>query len=313
MGSGDEMQTYIDYSKEVKEALETGKPVIAIETAGTFEGFSYPQNMELAKEVTKLVKAEGAVPAYIGVIGGRIKVGLEPDEMEYLANPKEPLLKASRRDMPMLIVKGGDALTAVASAMMVAHMTGIKVVTGGGIGGVHRGAQESFDISADLNEFTRSNVVVVCSGAKSILDLQLTMEYLETHAVEVAGYRTRELPAYMAIHSGIKLDHSLDSPEEVAKYYRIKQELGQTSGLLLACPIEEAYAADSDRMNAAIEKAVSMAEQNGIRGKILTKYIMGIIHEEMGEGSSEAGWHLNTGNAQLAAKIACEIGKTASE
>lgn len=301
------MLEYIDFSKEVKEALDNKKAVVAIETAGTFEGFGYPDNMKLANDVSTAIRNIGAVPAYIGIIEGRVKVGLENEEMERLAKPKEMLIKASRRDIPMLIAKKMDALTAVASTMMIAGITGIKVVTGGGIGGVHRGAETSFDISADLNEFTKSNVVVVCSGAKSILDLNLTMEYLETHAVSIAGYRTRELPAYMAVHSGIKLEYSFDTPSEVAEYMKIKQSLGVNDGLLLVNPIEEEYSVDSDKMNSAIELAVQKAAEDGIKGKRITKYILDIIHDELGGDSSEASIHLNLGNAVLAAEIACEI------
>ena len=301
------MKEYIDFSKEVEEALKFGKPVVAIETAGTFEGFDYPDNIELAKLVTDKIRANGAVPAYIGIVKGRIKVGLEAEDMQYLANPKEMLIKASRRDIPMLITKGYDALTAVASTMMIADMVGIKVVTGGGIGGVHRGVQTSFDISADLKEFVKSDVVVVCSGAKSILDLNLTMEYLETHAVSVVGYKTLELPAYMAIHSGIKLDYSVNSPDEVAKYVDVKNKLGIKSGLLLANPIEEKYAVDSEKMNAAIDKAVQKAKDDGITGKVITKYIMNIVAQEMGGDSQEACLHMNINNASLASEIACAI------
>lgn len=304
-----EMQEFIDFSKEVREALDNKRPIVAIETAGTFEGFKYPDNMTLAKDVSEKIRAIGATPAYIGIIQGRIKVGLEYEEMEYLAKPEELLIKASRRDIPMLITKKMDALTAVASTMMIANIVGIKVVTGGGIGGVHRGAETSFDISADLNEFTKSNVIVVCSGAKSILDLNLTMEYLETHAVSIAGYKTKELPAYMAVHSGIKLDYSFDNPKEVADYMKIKQSLGLNDGLLLASPIDEEYAVDSEKMNAAVELAVKSAAENGIKGKVITKYIMEILHREMGSDSSEASRHLNMGNAMLAAKIACELDK----
>lgn len=300
---------YLDYSREVKEAIEQNKPVVAIETAGTFEGFEYPDNMALAGKVMKTIREQGAVPAYIGIVQGRIKVGLEEQEMEILANPEKPLTKASRRDIPMLLTKKMNALTAVASAMMIADMAGIKVVTGGGIGGVHRGAETSYDISADLNEFNKSNVVVVCSGAKSILDLNLTMEYLETQAVSIAGYKTTELPAYMAIHSGIKLDYSFDSPEEVAEYIKVKQNLNIKSGLLLANPIEEAYAVDSKKMNEAVDYAVRKAEEDGIKGKVITKYIMRIVNEKMGAGSAEAGISMNVGNAFLAAQIACALQK----
>lgn len=307
MNWGTNMREYMDFSNEVKDALLNKKPIVAIETAGTFEGFGYPDNMELAAEVMKKIRETGAVPAYIAVIQGRIKIGLEYEEMEYIANPKEMLLKASRRDIPMLIVKKMDALTAVASTMMIADMAGIQVVTGGGIGGVHRGAETSFDISADLKEFNKSNVIVVCSGAKSILDLNLTMEYLETHAVSIAGFRTKELPAYMARHSKIKLDYSFDSPKEVARYMKVKQELSISGGLLLANPIEEKYSVDSEKMNEAIEYALRMASENDVKGKVITKYILDIVNEQMGGDSAEACRYLNVSNAALAAQIACEL------
>lgn len=302
------MLNFIDYSKEVKEALDNKKPVVALETAGTFEGFIYPDNVKLASDVSEKIREIGAVPAYIAIVNGRVKVGLEKDEMEYLAKPEKPLIKASRRDIPMLLTKKMDALTAIASTMMIADIAGIRVVSGGGIGGVHRGAETSFDISADLNEFSRSNVVVVCSGAKSILNLSLTMEYLETHSVSIAGYRTNELPAYMAIHSGIKLEYFFESPSEIAEYIKIKDSLSIEDGLIIANPIDEKYAVDSEKMNAAIDKAVKKADEDGIKGKIITKYIMEAVHKEMGSGSKEASRSMNMGNAILAAEIACKIG-----
>lgn len=298
---------YIEYSAEVRQALGDGRPVVAIETAGTFEAFAYPENKALANLVMERIRKEGAVPAYIAVINGRIRVGLEPAEVEYLATKNEPLVKVSRRDIPILLTKQMDALTAVAATMMVADMTGIKVVTGGGIGGVHRGAEKSFDISADLEEFGKSNVMVVCSGAKSILDLKLTLEYLETHTVTIAGYRTKELPAYMAVHSGCRLDYSLDSPAEAAKCYRIKNELGVPGGILLANPIDEKYAVDSELMNRAVDKAVAQAAAEGITGKVITKYIMEIVKNELGGDFKEASFHMNIDNAGLAAAIAKEI------
>ncbi len=298
---------YIDFSDEVSEAIKGGKPVVAIESAGTFEAFPYPTNEELSFIVENRIREAGACPAYIAVIGGRIKVGLSCEDRLYLSKPTETFIKASRRDIPILITKKLDALTAVASTMMIAAAVGIKVVTGGGIGGVHRGAEKSFDISADLEEFVKSNVIVVCSGAKSILDLKLTMEYLETHAVTMAGYKTRELPAYMAVHSGIKLDYSFESPNEVAECYRVKNALGNTSGILVANPVEEEYAVDSEAMNAAIDKAVKKAEEDNIQGKIITKFIMDIVKHEMGEDSVDASFHMNSDNAYLAASVAVSL------
>ncbi len=298
----------ITYSDEVYEALNNGRAVVAIETAGTFEAFSYPVNKELAEQVMDRIRKAGAVPAYIAIIGGEIKVGLNPEDVEYLAS-KKGLMKASRRDIPMLLTKKKDALTAVAAAMMVADLTGISVVTGGGIGGVHRGASTSFDISADLQEFALSKVAVVCSGAKSILDIKLTMEYLETHSVSIVGYQTLEMPAYLEVHSGCKLDFSVESPEEAAKNFLMKQNLGLPGGLLVVNPIDPQYAVDSEKMKAAIDKAVQSAEANGIQGKIITKYIMDIVKTEMGADSTEASIHMNIDNAVLAAEIACSIAK----
>lgn len=305
-----DVSQYFEYSAEVEEALKTGKPVVAIETAGTFEAFGYPLNKELANKVMDCIRKEGAVPAYVAVIQGKVKIGLSAEDIDYLCGTEEckkSFIKASRRDLPILIAKKMDALTAVAAVMMLADLAGIKVVTGGGIGGVHRGAQQTFDISADLEEFGKSNVVVVCSGAKSILDLKLTMEYLETKAVTIVGYRTKELPAYMAVHSGCALDYSLDSPMEVADCYNIKNNLGIKSGILVTNPIDVQYAVDSKKMESAIEKAVKMAEEEHIQGKVITKYIMDVVKKEMGGDSVEASFHMNMDNASLAARIACQL------
>lgn len=299
------ISNYIEFSEEVKEAMEQNKPIVAIESAGTFEAFPYPQNMEVARMITDKIREIGAVPAYTAILQGIIHVGLSDQEAERIANPKEPLMKASRRDIPLLLSKKMDARTAVAAAMMIADLVGITVVTGGGIGGVHRGATTSFDISADLEEFVKDKVLVICSGAKSILDLKLTMEYLETHSVTIAGYKTKELPAYLAIHSGCSLDFCFDSPAEIAESFALKTELNLPGSYLIAKPIDEEYAVNSDLMNAAIEKAVKKAADNGIHGKIITKYILDVIKEEMGDDSTEASIHMNIANAELAAQVAC--------
>lgn len=298
---------WVDYSWEVQKAHMSRQSVVAIETAGVFEAFPYPLNIEVAKKVSDAIREKGAHPAFIGLVGGRIKVGLEQKDIERLANPEKPLMKASRRDIPMLLAKKEDALTSVAATMMIADLAGIRVVTGGGMGGVHRGAETSFDISADLTELTRSQVIVVCSGIKSILDLKLSMEYLETHSVSIAGYRTKELPAYMAIHSGIELDFRLDSPAQAAEAFRAKRDLEERGCLVVANPINGIYAVDSDAMNVAIEKALVKAEEAGIRGKELTKFILGIVREELGEDSQESSIQMLIGNAVLAAKIAEEL------
>lgn len=308
----DKLQSFIEYSDKVKNALKTGKPVVAIESAGTFEGFRYPENIEVAKMVTKAIEDKGAVAAYIGIVGGKIKVGFSESDMEYLSDNSKNFLKASRRDIPFILAKKGDAITAVAATMMIADAIGIKVVTGGGLGGVHRGATHTMDISADLCEFEKSEVIVVCSGAKSILDLGLTLEYLETHSVPIAGYKTKELPAYLSTRSGYRLDFSLESPEEAVSTYENMKMLGNRSGLLICNPVSEELSADYERMNSIIEGAVEEAEKIGIRGKNITKFIMERINAQMGGDSKEAAVYINRNNASLAAQIAVVLSLTTS-
>lgn len=301
------MNKYIDYSDEVKNALVEHKPIIAIETGGTFEGIPYPENAETALQVMDEVRAAGAVPAYISIIDGRVKVGMTDEEIYSYAKMRGTMQKASRREIPQIIAQGMSGVMTIAATMVIADYIGIPVVSGGGIGGVHRGAQTSMDISSDLEELVLRNVIVVCAGAKSILDLNLTMEYLETKAVSVIGYKTDELPAYMARTSGIKLTCRMDDANTVAKTYKIKNEFGINTGMILANPIDEEYAVDSELMNKIIDEAVSKSVEDKISGKAITGYLMKYVKEKMGSDSMEAQKHMIIQNAVLAAEVAKEL------
>lgn len=295
---------YIELSEEVKAALEGGKPVVAIETGGTFEGLAYPDCVETALEVHNKIRAMDVVPAYVSVMNGKIKVGMNESEIEEYSKRKSSMRKVSTRELPMILAKGMDGVMTIAATMMVADLVGILVVSGCGMGGVHRGAETSMDISADLEEIAIRNVVVVCSGAKSILDLSLTMEYLETKSITIMGYKTDELPAYMARSSGIKLPFRVDTLEEVSKAYRIKNELGIKSGMMLMNPIDEEYAVDADAMNKAIDDAVRLSKEEGITGKPITAYLMKYLKEAMGDDSEDTHKHLIIQDAVLAAELA---------
>lgn len=298
---------YIEYSEEVKIALQSNKPVVAIETGGTFEGIPYPENVETARRVMESVNNTGAVAAYISIMNGKIKVGMSMDEIEDYGKRRGTMQKASRREIPLILAKGEYGVMTLAATMVVADIVGIPVVSGGGMGGVHRGAEITMDISSDLEEIAVRNVVVVCSGAKSILDLNLTMEYLETKSVPVIGYKTNEMPAYMAITSGIKLPCKMDSVEEVAKSYQIKNELNIQGGIILMNPICEEYAVDADKMNAAIEKAIEQSKNDNVSGKAITGYLMKYIKEKLGADSMDAQKIMLVDNAVLAAKLANSI------
>ena len=298
---------YIECSEEVLNGLHNNKPVVAIETGGTFEGIPYPENVETAKKVMAEVRDNGATPAYVAIIAGKVKVGLSPEELEDYGKRRGTMQKASRREIPLILSKGGYGVMTLAATMVVADLVGIHVVSGGGLGGVHRGAEVTMDISSDLEEIAARNVVVVCSGAKSILDLNLTMEYLETKSVSVIGYKTDELPAYMAISSGIKLPCRMDSVEEVAKAYRIKNELNIDTGMLLMNPISKEYAVNSDEMNKAIEEAIEQSKIDNISGKAITGYLMKYVKEKMGADSLDAQKNMIIENASLAAKLSAII------
>lgn len=301
------MNRYIDFSDEVKKALDEHKPVVAIETGGTFEGIPYPENAKTALKVMEEVRKAGATPAYVSIINGRVKVGMTDEEIYSYAKMRGTMLKASRREIPQIIAQGSNGVMTIAATMVIADYVGIPVVSGGGIGGVHRGAETSMDISSDLEEIVERNVIVVCSGAKSILDLKLTMEYLETKAVLVIGYKTDELPAYMARTSGIKLTCRMDDVNTIADTYKIKNEFGIKTGIILTNMIDEEYAVDSKVMNSVIDEAVSNSIKDKISGKAITGYLMKYVKEKMGSDSMEAQKHMIIQNAVLAAEVANKI------
>lgn len=302
------MKQYIEYTEEVLEALQNNKPVIAIETGGTFEGIPYPQNVETAKMVCEEVKKAGAVPAYISIMKGKIKVGMTEDELDDYGKRRGTMAKASRREIPLILAKGEYGVMTLAATMVVADLVNIPVVSGGGMGGVHRGAEVTMDISSDLEEIAVRNVIVVCSGVKSILDLGLTMEYLETKSVPVIGYKTSEMPAYMAIESGIKLPCQMDSVEDVANAYHIKNELKIENGMILMNPISAEYAVDASLMNRVIDEAIKRSKEDNVKGKAITGYLMRYVKDKMGGESMEAQKYMIIENAALAAKlsVACQ-------
>lgn len=298
---------YLDVNPEVKEALEAGRPVVALESTIISHGMPYPQNVETALAVEKIVRDNGAVPATIAIIQGRLKVGITPEEIDYLGKKGYAVNKASRRDVPAIVAKGDDGATTVATTMMLAAMAGIKVFATGGIGGVHRGAETTMDISADLEELAMTPVMVVCAGAKSILDLGLTLEYLETKGVPVLGYQTKELPAFYTRTSGFSVDYRMDTPKEIADTWNAKLDLGLQGGILVTNPIPEEYSMDPAVINAAIDKAVAKSHELGIKGKDTTPFLLAEIKDITGGDSLDSNIKLVFNNATLAAKIACEM------
>lgn len=297
---------YLDVNPEVAKALEEGRPVVALESTIIAHGMPYPKNVETAIAVEEVIKANGAVPATIGILGGRIKIGLTKEEIEYMAHAKN-VLKVSRRDLPLVIAQKMDGATTVAGTMIAANMAGIKLFVTGGIGGVHRGAGESFDISADLEELKMTDVTVVCAGAKAILDIPATMEYLETAGVPVIAYGIDEIPAFYSRKSGVAAVCRLDSPEEIGALVSMKEELGLKGGVLVTCPIPEKDEIPADEINAVIDKAIEEAEENGIKGKESTPFLLSKV-KDLTEGRSlEANIKLVLNNAEIGAKIACNI------
>ena len=299
-----DLKQYLDMSPEVAEALAAGKPVVALESTIISHGMPYPQNVETALRVEETIRENGAVPATIAIIGGRLKAGCTREDIEHLGRSGTAVTKASRRDLAVLTARGMDGATTVTTTMMIAHMAGIRIFATGGIGGVHRGAQRTMDISADLEELSHTPVMVVCAGAKSILDLGLTLEYLETHGVPVLGYGTEELPAFYTRHSGFKVDYRVDSPEELARIFRTSGELGLQGGILVTNPIPEAYSMDPAVINAAIDQAVAEAEEKGIHGKEITPFLLARVKDLTGGDSLESTLQLVLNNAALAARTA---------
>ena len=302
------MNKYLSISPEVAAALSEHRPVVALESTIISHGMPYPQNVETALMVEQTIREQGAVPATIAIIGGKLKAGCTKEEIEYLGKKGQAVTKASRRDLSILLARGEDGATTVTTTMMIAAMAGISIFATGGIGGVHRGAETTMDISADLEELARTPVMVVCAGAKSILDLGLTLEYLETKGVPVIGYGTDELPAFYTRHSGFKVDYRIDTPEALAAAFRTHRELGLSGGMLVTNPIPEQYSMPEDRINRAINEALREAAEKGIRGKATTPFLLAKVKDLTGGDSLKSNIQLVLNNARLAAQVACLIG-----
>ncbi len=303
------MNRYLDVNPEVAAAVAAGKPVVALESTIISHGMPYPQNVQTALNVERIIRENGAVPATIAIIGGRLKAGLTPDEIEYFGKKGQAIAKASRRDLANLCARGQDGATTVTTTMMIAYMAGIRIFATGGIGGVHRGAETTMDISADLEELGQTPVMVVCAGAKSILDLGLTLEYLETKGVPVIGYGTKELPAFYTRSSGFQVDYRIDTPEELAAAFHVQNELGLKGGMLVANPIPEEYSMDPKVINEAIDQAIAECKAKGIHGKATTPFLLARVAELTGGDSLESNIRLVYNNAALAAKTAAAYAK----
>lgn len=298
------MNKYLDVNPEVAAAIAQGRPVVALESTIISHGMPYPQNVETALQVERIIRQNGAVPATIAIIGGRLKAGLTPEEIEYFGKKGQAIHKASRRDLAMLCARGEDGATTVTTTMIIAHMAGIRIFATGGIGGVHRGAETTMDISADLEELGQTPVMVVCAGAKSILDLGLTLEYLETKGVPVIGYGTEELPAFYTRQSGFAVDYRVDSPEELAAAFKASQDMGLKGGMLVTNPIPQEYAMPLDVINAAIDEAIAQCKREGIHGKQTTPFLLAKVAQLTGGDSLASNIRLVYNNAKVAAQTA---------
>lgn len=300
------LEKYSHIHPEVKRALSEGQPVVALESTIISHGMPYPKNIEMAKNVSKIIRENGAIPATIAIIDGVLKVGLTTEEIEFLGTSKD-VLKASRRDLPFIISKKLNGATTVATTMILANLAGVKVFATGGIGGVHRGAQETFDISADLQELANTNVAVVCAGAKSILDIGLTLEYLETNGVPVVGFGTEEFPAFYTRKSGFGVDYKVNSSMEVANALKAKWDLDLKGGMVIGNPIPKEFEMDYDTINSAIESALKEADENNITGKKVTPFLLDKVKTITAGKSLDANIELVYNNAKVAAQIAKDL------
>ncbi len=298
------LNKYLDVNPEVAQAIREGRPVVALESTIISHGMPYPQNVETALNVERIIRENGAVPATIAIIGGRLKAGLTAEQIEYFGKKGRAIAKASRRDLAVLCARGEDGATTVTTTMIIAHMAGINIFATGGIGGVHRGAETTMDISADLEELGHTPVMVICAGAKSILDLGLTLEYLETKGVPVIGYGTEELPAFYTRQSGFKVDYRMDSPEELASAFKAQNDMALGGGMLVTNPIPEEYAMPLDTINAAIDQAIAECNAQGIHGKETTPFLLARVAELTGGDSLASNIQLVYNNAKLAAQTA---------
>lgn len=301
------MNKHLDISQEVAGALESGRAVVALESTIISHGMPYPQNVETAFAVEDIIRQRGAVPATVAVLGGRLKAGLARKEIEYLGKRGQDVTKASRRDLPIIVAGKEDGATTVATTMIIAHMAGIRVFATGGIGGVHRGAEKTMDISADLEELAQTPVMVVCAGAKAILDIGLTLEYLETKGIPVVGYQTDELPAFYTRRSGFSVDRRIDTAEDLAAVFAAQRDMGMDGGMLVCNPIAEEYSMDADVMNKAIDDAVAECGRLGITGKATTPFLLAKVKELTGGASLDANIQLVFNNAAVAAQAAVAL------
>lgn len=303
----EKLHKYLKISPAVQKALDEGRPVLALESTIISHGMPYPQNLETARLCEAEARKHGVEPATVAIIHGKLCAGLTDEELEYLAKAGPKVAKASRRDLPILAARGADGATTVAATMIVAAMAGIRVFATGGIGGVHRGAEVTMDISADLEELARTPVAVVCAGAKSILDLGLTLEYLETKGVPVLGYRTETLPAFYTDESDFKVDYRMDSPEEIAAAVTAQRDMGYPGGMLITNPIPHQYAMPKDVIDAAINQALAEAKEQGVKGKATTPFLLARVCELTGGESLKSNIKLVLNNVALGAQIAAAM------
>ncbi|MCH7831044.1 MAG: pseudouridine-5'-phosphate glycosidase [Proteobacteria bacterium] len=299
----------LDITTKVAAALDAGKPVVALESTIISHGMPYPKNVETAAAVEDAVRDAGATPATIAILGGHLKVGLLADEIQYLGKKGAQVIKCSRRDLPFVMARKQDGATTVAATMIIAAMAGIRVFATGGIGGVHRGAEETMDISADLEELASTDVAVVCAGIKSVLDIGRTLEYLETHGVPVAGFQTDTLPAFYTRDSGFAVDYRVDTAAEVAAVMNIKWDMGLRGGIVIAVPIPEEHALDEDEINGVIDEAIAEMQARKITGKETTPFLLARIAERTAGRSLEANIELVKNNARVAGEIAVEFSR----
>ena len=302
------LKQFMDITPEIEEAVRTGKPVVALESTILSHGMPYPENLGFAREVEKIIRAEGAVPATMAVIDGRLKAGLTEEELVRMCEAKD-VLKVSRRDLPIVVAKKMTGATTVATTMILANLAGVHVFATGGIGGVHRDGEDSMDISADLQELAHTPVAVVCAGAKMILDIGRTLEYLETMGVPVLGLDTDDFPAFYCRRSGFGVDYNAKTPADVAAIAKAKWDMGLGGGLLIGNPVPEEYAMDFDAMSATIDRALAMAEEAGVKGKNITPFLLAHIVELTGGDSLKTNIQLAFNNARAAARIAVELAK----
>lgn len=303
-----DLSRYLQIHDEVLDAFDNGIPVVALESTIISHGMPYPENLKCAEKLSGIIREAGCVPALVAVDSGKIQVGVETELLDKLASKQAPVLKVSRRDMPVALASGALGATTVSGTLIACHLAGIRVFVTGGIGGVHKGAEQSFDVSADLEELAISDVAVVSAGVKAILDLEKTLEVLETKGVPVVGYGTDELPAFYTRKSGLKLVARADSPGEVAEIMKAKWSLGLAGSILVANPIPEEHEAEAGQINSAIEEGLRLAEENSIKGKDVTPFVLAHVAKSTSNSSLQANLALVENNARVGAEIAKAYG-----